>query len=190
MRAAFFVCLLCFPFGGWAQSDAGSFLSAEVCKEVGKRLSFGLEIEMRTRDAVKDIDRLSAEFQTSYKLCEGLKLSAGYVFLGDHNKRISHYKENDRDYRKGLVEIGDRKNLREYWGLRHRMHVSLTGSHRFGRLKLSLRERWQYTFQPSHIVEGRYNYFYQKGDDAPHLYPTKVSNMLRIRLAAEYKERG
>jgi hypothetical protein len=53
-----------------------------------------------------------AGIDIDYKILPWLKASCGYTFIYDHNRRISHYKENDRDVLKGLAEVGDPKNRR------------------------------------------------------------------------------
>lgn len=168
----------------------GTILSIEGTHDIDKKWSTGLELDMRTRHGLDDVERLSAGLDIDYKISPWLKASCGYTFIGDHNRRVSHYKEGDRDVVKGLAEVGDRKNRRIYWGLRHRTHISLTATWKTGNLKMSLRERWQYTFRPEMIVEGRYNYCYDKSDNAPHLYPSKARNILRSRIAAEYRISG
>lgn len=177
---------LCF-----AQDDTfGTILSVEGTHDIDKRWSAGLELEMRTRNGMADVERLSAGVDVSYKISPWLKASCGYTFIGDHRRRVSHYKEGDRDVVKGLAEIGDPKNRRIYWGVRNRTHLSLTATWKTGNLKLSLRERWQYTYRPEIIVEGRYNYCYDKSDNSSHLYPSKARNILRSRLAAQYRISG
>ncbi|MBO4850661.1 MAG: DUF2490 domain-containing protein [Prevotella sp.] len=174
------------PCVAFSQSDFRSETSVELQKSLDERWQCGIELEMRTRDDLSSIDRLSAEVYADYKVLPWLKLAGGYVFLGDHNKRISHYEAGDREVTRGMASPGDRKNLREYWGIRHRLHASATAKWRFGRWRMSLRERWQYTYRPEQIVDGRYNYVYRKSDNVPHLYHGQAKNTLRSRLSAEY----
>lgn len=177
------VLLPCVVFG---QNDFRSETSVELQKTFHERWQAGVELEVRTRDDLSAIDRLSAGLQGGVKVLPWLKLSCGYVFLGDHNKRISHYEAGDRDVLKGMAQPGERKNLREYWGLRHRLYASATGKFHLGRWHMSLRERWQYTYRPEQIVDSRYNYVYKKGDNAPHFYHGDAKNVLRSRLSVEY----
>ena len=40
-----------------------------------------------------------------------------------------------------------------YWGIRHRFNASVTGTYKFSNnLRISLRERWQYTYRPEKTV--------------------------------------
>ena len=180
------LCML--PFSGYAQSDDfGTILSMEADKKITKPLHIGIEAEMRTRDDVKTIDRWSGGVNISYKLLSWLKASAGYTLLYDNFERISYFEEDDGKVKKGLVNVGDPKKRGEYWGLRHRFNVSLTGSQKFGNLELSLRERWQYTYRPEHTVDERYSYYDEDWDGEEHTYRGKGKNVLRSRLMAEYK---
>ena len=78
------------PVAALAQSDDfGTILSVEADHKVNKKLSVGIEAEMRTRDDVKTTDRWSAGVNASYKLTSWLKASAGYIFLYDNNEKYS-----------------------------------------------------------------------------------------------------
>lgn len=169
------------------EDDFGTWISVEAQKSCNKRFSWSTEIELRTRDASKAIDRMSLDYQGNYKLWPWMKVTGGFAFLYDHNKRISHYQEGDKDVVKGYVEVGDAKNRREFWGVRLRGFLSATVSRQYGKLKLSLRERWQYTYHFRRTALGRYNYYYKKSDSMGHVFGAKGKNELRSRLSAEYK---
>lgn len=179
------------PMAGMAQSDDfGTMLSIEATKKIDKKLSVGAEVEMRTRDNVKTVDRWSATAGASYKLLSWLKVAARYTFLYDNNERISYFDSEDGKVQRGLVNIGDPKKCAQYWGTRHRFDISLTGSHKIGRVELSLRERWQYTYRPEYTVDERWSYYEQGWDGEEHVYSGKGKNVLRSRLMAEYKTKG
>ena len=174
-----------------AQSDDfGIWTSVEAQKKVNKKLNFDIEGEMRTRDNTSEMSRWSIGAGVTYKLTKWLKASAGYVFLYDNNVRISYYDETDKKVIQGLVNVGDPKKRGEYWGERHRVNVSLTGSYSIGHIDLSLRERWQYTYRPEKTVDSRYNYYEEEWEDEPHTYDGKGKNVLRSRLQAEYSKKG
>ena len=182
------------PMVGFAQNaddgdDFGTILSLEGVKKIDKKFSVGLEAEMRTRDDVKTVDRWSGGLSLDYKLMKWLKISAGYTFLYDNNERISYYDEGDGKVKKGIVEAGSPKKRAQYWGVRHRFNVSLTGDYKFGDLELSLRERWQYTYRPEHTVDQRWSYYDEDWDGEEHVYKGKGKSVLRSRLQAEYKIR-
>ena len=188
MRTRLFIALIVLlPSLCLAQSDDfGTKLSAEVRKVFNKKTNIDFSAEMRTRDRMKATDRWAGHLEGHYKVWPWMKASVGYSLLCDHEKHVSRYDEDDRDVIKGLVEVGDPKNKRVYWIVRHRVTSSLTFSHKWDRWKFSLRERWQYTYRPEKVVAGRYNYYYQKSDAAERLVRGKGKNVLRSRLMIEY----
>ena len=175
--------------------DFGTILSVEADKKINKKFSVGAEFEMRTRDDMHEVDRWSGGVSASYKLLSWLKASAGYVLLYDNNERYSYYDADDDYVVRGLVNEGDPKKYAEYWGLRHRFNVSLTGSYKLGTFGLSLRERWQYTYRPAHTVDQRLK-LWDEDEDGPvydgkqHTFSAKGKNILRSRFQVEYKIKG
>ena len=166
-----------------AQSEGGLLLGAEAEKSLSKKLSVNAEAELRTRNDFKTIDRWSGALGMEYKVSKWLKADVGYTLLYDN-------------FREKLTASYWRPS---YWGVRHRLNASLTGSYKLGGvLRLSLRERWQYTYRPSATTD-RY-YF----DDYPATTwtgsmdgwtPTekvrsgKGKNQLRSRLQLEYDKK-
>ncbi len=167
------ILLMLLPATAMAQDDFGVWYSAGAEKKIDKRWSVGVEAELRTRNDSRTIDRWDLGADVEYKIAKHLKASAGYTFLRDNNKeKIS------------LHSDGTYNNWRpSYWGSRHRFHVDLTGSLDVGRLSLSLRERWQYTYRPSSTTR-RYDFDNSLWED------TEVSgrgkNVLRSRLQVDY----
>ena len=155
--------------------DFGVWTEVNAEKKLGSNLTLDGGIELRTRDNAGTLDRWSAGLGASYKLTNWLKVSAGYTFLYDNL-----YKTNDKGTK-----------YAEYWGPRHRFNVSLTGSHDFGRLNVSLRERWQYTYRPEQTATRYYvntTNSHAAGDEADtHTYNGKGKNMWRNRLQLKYK---
>ena len=74
--------------------------------------------------------------------------------------------------------------MANYWGVRHRFNVSLTGSYSFGNLSVSLRERWQYTYRPEKTVERTK---VSNGNVEDKTYSGKGKNVWRNRLQLKYK---
>ena len=166
----FLLLLLCLPpCTVCAQEDTwGTDVSVEMTKDLSKQAGLELDAELRTRDGVETLDRLEGGLSAYCKPWPWLKLSGGYIFIYDHDERLSHYDEDDRDVKKGLAQVGDPKNLRDYWIVRHRLHADATLTHKWGPWRLSLRERWQYTYRMEKVVKGRYNYLYDRSDQAEH----------------------
>ena len=135
-RMAAVVTLMAAALHATAQSEGGMVLSAEAEKKIDKNLSVNVEADLRTRNDFKTLDRWSIGIGASYKLTSWLKADAGYILLDQNNREKITY-EDDGDY----------NHLRpSYWSIKHRVYAGLTGSYKFSNgIKLSLRERWQYT---------------------------------------------
>lgn len=72
-----------------------------------------------------------------------------------------------------------------YFGSRHRLNVSLTASKSFGKLNVSLRERWQYTYRPQ---QDNMRMDYQHADlGYSYAVKGKAKNVWRNRLMLKYK---
>lgn len=175
-KVLYLLALLMLPLASAAQSDDfGVWTSVGVEKKISKKVSVGLEAELRTRDDVSELDRWSVGLDGQYKITKWLKVSAGYSLLNDNNRKIT-YKETN----------GMPNKLAEYWGVRHRFNVSLTGSRKFGNLQVSLRERWQYTYRPSKTIDQRWDYDDEEFDNKPKTYNARGKNVLRSRLQLSY----
>lgn len=199
--------MLFFPMGTLAQNDDfGAWFSASAVKKVDQRLNIGVEAEYRLRDDLKTSDRWSVGLDASYKVFPWLKASGGYTLLRDYNQKYTYYDDPDDDYDEDengnpipYGYTGKVKKAAEYWGTRHRFNVSLTGQWSVGRLDLSLRERWQYTYRPEKSVTRDY-YSYDidgnvtgvnidtddDGNVEEKTYKGKGKSVLRSRLMLEY----
>lgn len=173
-------CLLGLTTTSLAQgNDFGMWYELGAEKKLSKKWSVGLDGEFRTRNNTRTADRWSAGINAEYKIVKGLKASAGYSFLYDNI--IEEVTWNSS---------GDAKKWTpSYWGARHRLNLSLTGSVSLNRLSLSLRERWQYTYSPE-SADRKYVFNYN-ADDVVSGYDMeavkgKAKHVLRSRLQAEY----
>ena len=175
-KVLYLLALLMLPLASAAQSDDfGVWTSVGVEKKINKKVSVGLEAELRTRDDVSELDRWSVGLDGQYKITKWLKVSAGYSLLNDNNRKITYKETNGRP-----------NKLAEYWGVRHRFNVSLTGSRKFGNLQVSLRERWQYTYRTSKTIDQRWDYDDEEFDNKPKTYNARGKNVLRSRLQMSY----
>ena len=179
----FVICCLTFCETLSAQSEGGLILGAELEKKIDRQWSWGLEADFRTRNNFKTVDRWGLGVSAEYKYSKWLKADAGYSFL-DYNMRekVERYTSE-----KGNAKIHWRPS---YFGLKHRFHVSLTADHKFSNgLKISLRERWQYTYRPEKSVtrwtfrEDVNNQDMRLDDD--YVRSGKGKNQLRSRLQVE-----
>ena len=172
MNRLLFAIALCLPFSpAWAEGDDfGIWSEVNVEKKLSDSWELDGGIEFRSRDKVKEVDRWSAGVGISYKITDWLKASAGYTLLDDHR-----HKEHS-----GTATYAD------FYGLRHRFSVSLTGSYDLtSRLDISLRERWQYTYRPS-TTQTRY-FISDDSEYDERTYKGKGKNVWRNRLQLRYK---
>ena len=184
MRKAFCMAVLLASLAvpALAQSEAGLLLSAEAEKKITKQMDVSVEADFRTRNDFKTLDRWTASLGLDYKLTKWLKADVGYTYLYSNNReRITP------DYWRP-----------SYWGVRHRVNASLTGSYKFSNgLRLSLREGWQYTYRPETDTE-RY-YFEDYGSNVwtgmdgwtsvEKARKGKGKNELRSRLRVDYDKK-
>lgn len=153
--------------------DFGIWTSVGVEKDLTKKWNIAAETEYRMRNDTRTADRWSLGADATYKVAKWLKASAGYTLLYDNNKENISYNED-----------GSYNNWRpSYWGLRHRFALSATGSIKAGRFKLSLRERWQYTYRQEKTVR-RYDFDNEWWEDK--VRAGKSKHLLRSRFKADY----
>ncbi len=165
-----------------AQSEGGLIVGAEAEKKVNRQLSIGLEADMRSRNNFKTMDRLGIGIGASYKLTKWLKADAGYKLLDyNYREKVEYYTSS-----KGNAKIKWRPS---YHGVKHRFYASLGASFKLPcNIKLSLRERWQYTYRPETTPE-RYKMSIAdqtKTLDVGYARGGKGKSQLRSRLQAEY----
>ena len=154
--------------------DAGLVVSAEASYKISKKWNVGFETEFRSRNNFRTADRVSLGPSLSYKVLPWLKASVSYNLLIDNNREKITYQDDEVSY----------NNWRpSYWGLRHRFNVSLTASYKIQRVELSLRERWQYTYRPSKMID---NFDFDEGIWEDHEVRGKGKNVLRSRLQLEW----
>lgn len=160
-----------------AADDIGLWVSADVEKKITKKWSVEAEGELRMKDNVSTVDRFSIGISTSYKLNKWLKADAGYDYL--------HSREEG-----GVTESGKYYNS-TYWYPRHRVHASLTESFKAGRFRISVRERWVYTYTPEfnrnrldmRTTSSTYGQVLSKTLEG------ECENVLRLKLNVEYNIR-
>ena len=171
--------MILLPIGVRAQSDEfGTWTSVSLDKKLSKQFSLGTELELRTGNNLKNIDRWSAGISVDYRLAKWLKASAGYTYLYDYHPEAYTY-QDDGDLNKRTMT---------YFGSRHRLSVSLTASKDFGKLNVSLRERWQYTYRPE---QENMRMDYQHADlGYSYSVRGKATNIWRNKLQLKYKTTG
>lgn len=171
------------PLVAWAgDNDAGLTVGVAAEKKFNKKASVELEAEFRSRNNLRTADRVSLGLTGAYKITRWLKADAGYQLLIDNNHEKISYNPSTID--DDGNEVVNYNNWRpSYWGTRHRVFASLTGSYKIGRVELSLRERWRYTYRPERTVT-RYDFDNEQWEDK--LIATKHSHMLRSRFKVDW----
>lgn len=106
----------------WAQdNDFTTWTKFKVNHKIDSRFAVSGELEMRTEDDMSAIDRWGVALGGDYRAFSFLKFELGYE---------THYRN--------LGESG--------WKFRHRYRIGATASFRYQWLKVSLREKFQQTF--------------------------------------------
>lgn len=160
-----------------ADSEAGLILGADVEKKLTQKLDVGVGVEMRTRNNFKTMDRWNFGIDAGYKFNKWLKVSAGYNLLNTNFREKINYKSS-----------GAHKNWRpSYWGIKHRFNAAVTGTYKFSNnIRISLRERWQYTYRPEKTTE---RWDFSDGVWEDKVRSGKGKNQLRSRFQIEYDKR-
>ncbi len=173
-RILYLALCLCASLAVKAQSEGlGLWTSAEVKKKIFPGFDLYAEGDYRLRDNLKEVNRWSVGGGASYRMLPFLKADAGYQYI-----RFNHPAETTN---KGNY-------IPEYWSPRHRMTFSLTGDQTFGRFKLSLRERYQYTHRTALSVPKYSSEEMTKQKDDEEISAKSVS-VLRSRFQVEYNIR-
>lgn len=160
--------LFCLTTNSWAEDedDFGLWVEAGVQKSLPYNLSVGFSGEMRTENNSADWNRLTAGVNLGYKVNKYFKVGASYNIMGMYNgdSRKEHYKTHDD----GSLKLDDDgnpiwngyKTTGSYWIPRHRVNMEATTSIKLYKwVRLSLRERYQYTYKSSKTVnETKYRY--------------------------------
>ena len=175
--------LLALPQAAWAaDDDTGLIVGAAVEKKFNKKASLEFEGEFRSRNDFRTADRVSLGLSGAYKPLRWLKLDAGYQLLIENNSEKITY--NDPTVDDDGNEVVNYNNWRpSYWGLRHRAFVSVTGSYKVGRVELSLRERYRYTYRPE-TTTTRYDFDNRYWEDTQ--VRSKHQHVLRSRFKVDW----
>lgn len=120
-----------------AADDFGYGLSVSAEHKLAKGLKLQAEAEVRTQSQFSSLERWAFDLGLDYKLASWLKTDVGYVLMDRyHLSKVTS---------KGNVISG-------HWAPRHRWYAGLSFQHEIGRLKFSLRERYQLTHSPLQYV--------------------------------------
>lgn len=154
--------------GVWAGGAAQTLLGgAEFSAKLPANFSVGAGVEYRTTNQwFKTTDQWSVDASVGYKPLKYLKVAAAYKFLDVCNA--------GGETKKGKV-------YNDYWDAKHRVSLSATGEVKVWKFELSLRERYQYTYRPGHLIP------YEDIEDGNRTIDAKSTHILRSRLEVEFK---
>ena len=95
MKKTIIMLMILLPIGLRAQSDEfGTWTSVSLDKKLSKQFTLGTELELRTGNNLKNIDRWSAGISVDYRLAKWLKASAGYTYLYDYHPETYTYQDD------------------------------------------------------------------------------------------------
>ncbi|MBO4661205.1 MAG: DUF2490 domain-containing protein [Bacteroidaceae bacterium] len=164
--------------------DFGMWFELGAEKALPKNFSVSLEGGLRTQDNAYNLDRLHIGVGLNYKLNKYLKFGTSYMFMGSYSPEKK--KERNNGY-----------NLDEaYMTPRHRVNVEVTGGYKIaGWVKVSVRERYQYTYgYEESYTQHKYRF---KSTGELKSYTTEIdkkeeenSHVLRSRLKIEMARKG
>ncbi len=169
MKRISFILALLMAMPSWAETDntGGVWTEVEVTKVLPNNLSIGLSMEHRTEDWFDWSSRWNVGAGIDYKLGKNFKFGLSYTFIDKHYQGKTKYKYKDidetyQDYQGSSITDAD-GTIHKYsgynvdaanWATRHRIAFDVTATKKFWKtLRLSLRERYQYTHQPARDVD-------------------------------------
>ena len=162
--AIFMLAPLCNANAQTTEDQFGIWATVEASKKINKKFKVVGDVEFRTYDFVNNIERAAIGVKLEYKILKWLKSNVGYQFHYKHNPEEIKLKDSV------LVDdifIGQNKNFdHDYWVIRNRVYVTISGEYKVGRFEFGLRERLQYTHTCAATTnETKYEYKSATGDD-------------------------
>lgn len=123
------------PLTETSESDVQLRLRAGLEVPIGRKWEFSWSEQMRLHNNLSDFDKIVSSVGFGYKPWKFLKLEAQYGFVNERTTKT----DNDT----GISTVD--------WQIRHRMNFDFTGSLRWGKVKLSLRERVRVQFRTDSV---------------------------------------
>lgn len=141
-----------------ADDDFGLWAEVEVEKSLPHNFDLSFEGEFRTEDCMKQVDRFGATLSLGYKISKFMKVKVGYAMIYSYypTERKEKYMDIAQDVDDEYKEYyWEGYNITDsYWSLRHRFKADVTFDKKFFKcIKVSLRERYQYTHRPEMEVD-------------------------------------
>lgn len=167
MKRLFFALLIVLPLTTSAQDTenyGAVWTEVGVTKVLPYDLSLDASFGFRTLDWFEDANRYDFNFGIGYKWGKYVKLGLSYSFIEKHFLNKVEYKYKDNldypTYQGSLVTDNNGNHYYQgynvddaHWAPRHRISFDITADKRFWKtLRISLRERYQYTHQNARNV--------------------------------------
>lgn len=191
-----------------AQDDLGAWVSAGLEKGISKGTDIELEAQYRFADMFQTTDRWNASVSLSKRIYRNksksfnIKGAISYkfikVYFPSSTKNKSEYDliADDLDQQYYIDNGYDFNYTRSYTEDRHRLSAALSAGIEVGRLKISLRECYQYTFSDSVPATTKYRFemvYDEELEDDVTVMTTSQGNkggmnkqILRSRLGISY----
>jgi len=152
--------------------DNGVGIELSASKKITKELEASVETEVRTQDGMSEMERWSIGAGVDYKFTKWLKADAGYLLI---MRNIPEESTNKYDYV-------------QYWSARQRAYVSMVGTWKLpSHFALSLRERYQFTFEPGENLERYYIGTDKRASDK--VTENEKEHLLRSRLQLSWSRK-
>ncbi|MBQ4519199.1 MAG: DUF2490 domain-containing protein [Bacteroidaceae bacterium] len=177
MKIRYLVMSVALLFVGIGHCKAQSlWTSADIKAKVTTGVKAFAEAEYRTHNEFSSTERWSGSVGLEYEPWKFLELTLGYSYI--------HQQNEDRLTKGGNIELS-------HWQPKHRGFFAVTGKAEWKRFSFSLRERYQYTYRTSKVVE---KYDMYDGDGVLRPVPKleeewnagEGKQVLRSRLEVEY----
>ncbi len=145
--------LLMTALPSWAGDDTentgGIWTELGVTKTLPYNLSLDVDLEYRTEDWFDRTARWNVGAGLGYKLGKNFKFGLSYTYID------KHYQDKTKIHYDGTTGYFDGWNIdHANWASRHRIALDVTATKKFWKtLRISLRERYQYTHQPARTVD-------------------------------------
>ena len=149
--------------------DFGLDINASLKKKITKGLNISAAFELRTQDMSSQMERIDAGIDISYKPIDYFRFGAGYDFI-------------DKFYPKHHTNSGN--IVDDYWSIRNRVNVYVTGILPIDNFEISLRERYQFTHRSQSSVK-KWNGLGVAQDNK--IIKAKNAHDFRSRILAKYK---
>ncbi len=184
--------------------DFGMWGGVSLGQNLGVRgLDASIDLDFRANNSLRNVDRWGAGVGLSYDIFPFLKVAAAYSYL--YTNSLSERKEHYKDDIVSEDNWNGYNTTHAYWRNKHRVAFDIKSGFNIRRLKLSLRERYQYTHYDSvstikdkHRFNAVYdaddNKTYEEKSDSPETVAdgksSKNKQYLRSKVEATYDIRN